>query len=202
MARSPSTRPDEEPVNALWAGDWWSIRYRPVPVVAAAALALVAGGYAIPRLADLARVPAKLDTGLAAAARYNPGLAEVVRLESATAAHLDEMDNLRGGLDRLRASVAGLGPQLAAMVPNIERLTAPLGQTVDETAALALALAGLERELGALEPRFSSSAATLVEAQRLTANLLADLGTTAAEVRRASAAATGAAANVAGPARP
>lgn len=188
------------------AGTGQKAHARPTAVAAASlglVVALVAGVYAVPRLAGLAAVPRRLDTGLAAAGRYNEGLETVVRLEGSTATSLDGLDELQSSLGRLRGLVAGLGPELAAMVPSVgSGLASPLSRTADETAGLQLALERLERALGALEPPFAGSAATLSEARRVTDGLLANLGATATQVHRATVAVGAAAADVAGPTGP
>lgn len=179
-------------------------RVRALPVLAVAALLLVAvGAYALPRLGALAAVPARLDIGLAAASRYNPGLDRVAQLEESTAASLGGLETISASLGRLRTSVVGLSPVMAAMVAGIEKdLTSTLALTVSETASLQASLRRLEGELGVLAPSFTRSSAAIDEARRVVDTLLAALTSTAAEVRRATVAANGAAANVVGPARP
>jgi hypothetical protein len=173
---------------------------RGAAVSATVVLTVLAGVWALPRASDLAALPGRLDGGLAAAARYNAGLEEVARLEATTTETLGGLDRIAGSLRRVHTLVAGLDPELAAVVARLEDGVATgLRPTVAETARVAASLDRLEAELRPLAPAFRRSAAALAEARVAVDAIVVATKETASQVGRVRVSLETTARNVAGP---
>jgi len=173
---------------------------RGAAVSATVVLTVLAGAWALPRVSDLAALPRRLDGGLAAAARYNAGLKEVARLEAKTTETLGGLDRIAGSLRRVHTLVAGLDPELAAVVARLEDGVATgLRPTVAETARIAASLDRLEGELRRLPPAFRGSASALAEARVAVDAIVAATKETASQVGRVRVSLETTARNVVGP---